>query len=166
MSYVAMSNFVFGQQLASADMNQILANIVSMRDGTGLAPGAGTINVSALTLGGDWTAGTPNATGFSAKTTDVLRYVKIGRMVTCYVEFNGTSNGTGLTFTLPYAAQANSFYGGFRTANNGAALDLTGRLSLTASSTTATAGPTHTTDTWTGSNSKFFIGDFVYRSTT
>lgn len=166
MAYVDMPDFTFGEQLSSADMNQIIANIEAMRDGSGFNLGTGTVPVTALTTSGDWTAGTPAATGFSAKTTDVLRYVKIGRMVTCYVEINGTSNGTGLTFTLPYAAQANSFYGGFRTANNGAAIDTPGRLALTASSSTATAGPTHTTDTWTGSNSKFFIGDFVYRSTT
>lgn len=60
---------------------------------------------------GSWT---PTYGGFSGSvTTNFARYVKVGSLVTIWMDFVGTSNATTLTFTVPFV---------FRTGTNFSAL--------------------------------------------
>lgn len=137
------------------EAQSIGAGVVKPED---LASGAGTTWV--------FQTGAPNATGFSSKSSDTLYYCIVGKLVFCYVFINGTSNGNGLTFTLPVAPKRSLSMGGFSIGDNGTALLNPGLLALVASSTTATAYSTHQTTSfpWTSSGGKFFQGSFFYEA--
>jgi hypothetical protein len=89
-------------------------------------------------------------------------YSRVGKIVTMHVYYNGTSNATTLTLTLPYAAYAEQFFMNFVVSNNGVASNNPGRLQLTAGSTTATATRDRSGTAWTNSGAKVFIGSFTY----
>ena len=113
-----------------------------------------------------WQAGTPNAAGFSSKTSDTLHYRQIGKTVFCRVNIDGTSNANTFTFTLPVAAGATQVISGLRVANNGAYQNTPGLISLTSGSTTATVQLTNTAaaNAWTSSNAKALMNNFFYEA--
>jgi len=109
----------------------------------------------------DWTS-SDAVVGFSSFTTHLVYYSRVGKIVTMHVYYNGTSNATTLTLTLPYAAYAEQFFMNFVVSNNGVASNNPGRLQLTAGSTTATATRDRSGTAWTNSGAKVFIGSFTY----
>ena len=113
-----------------------------------------------------WQAGTPNAAGFSSKTSDTLYYRQIGKTVFCRVNIDGTSNANTFTFTLPVAARAYQVISGLRVSNNGAFQNTTGYIALTTGSTTATVYLTNTAaaNAWTSSNAKALYNNFFYEA--
>lgn len=116
-------------------------------------------------VSGTWT---PTWGGFSAAPTGgVARYVKIGKLVACYVNgWNvGTSNATTTTITLPFAStDADVMAGMGHSHDNGAWQNDPGRIDTRAGSTTADLYKNLNADAWTGSGNKLMDFCLVYRT--
>lgn len=166
MSYSSFS-VVFGEQPSAAKWNILGTNDASFNDGSGIADskilprhlltGTGSTNWV-------WGSGTPNGTGFSAKTVDTLRYIQVGKIVFCQVDIEGTSNATTLTFTLPVAAKAADTIASARIANSGAFLTTAGLIQTAAASTTATVSKDTSGAAFTNTGTKVVAGYFFYEA--
>jgi hypothetical protein len=105
------------------------------------------------------------ATGFSSKTTDSIFWSNMGKIYVCYVNIQGTSNATSLTFTLPNSAVAatnQQIYGGYITNGGSSSGTPTGTIVLSTGSGTATCYRDANLTTWTNSGGKNFIMTFTF----
>lgn len=106
-----------------------------------------------------------NPTGYSAITTEILRFRIIGKHCFVLASFDGTSNATTLTFTLPvttHALGSNNLYAMGFVRNNGTVATTPGRLALATSSTTGTMTRDMAGAAWTGSGQKTAVAIFDY----
>lgn len=157
--------------LTAEEMNDLVENIESLAEGTGI--GDGSVDTAALadeavtaskidfsTLG--WTTYTPTIVGFSVEPPGaVYRYLKIGTL--CILQFsqptNGTSNSTSFTISLPVQA-SNSGVGQWnepllQTINNGTTeVGEPGIISISANGTVATLYRNIDAAPWTNSGGK------------
>jgi hypothetical protein len=117
-------------------------------------------------LGSAWASVSASASGFSATTSNTIRWKQQGKTITMAVAIDGTSNSTSFSFTLPAAAKAADTITGVRVANNGAFTTTPGYIQLAAASTTATVFLTHAavSTAWTGSGAKSMNGTFTYEA--
>jgi hypothetical protein len=111
-------------------------------------------------------ATTSTIVGWSAFTNKELSYGLSGlngKFCRVHVYLNGTSNATGVTFTLPFAASniAASWAGPIRVQDNGGAFGW-GLYSILAGGTTVTVYSTPGGAGWTGSGNKVIEADFWY----
>ena len=86
-----------------------------------------------------WFNFTCNATGFSSKTSDVGKFMVVGRSCQVIPAIVGTSNATTFTWTLPIANQGIALVIPLLLTDNGNSL--LGRAVLSAGSTTVTMNP-------------------------
>lgn len=104
-------------------------------------------------------SGSTVVTGFSSLTTTVFDYVLYGKMVFCVVQFVGTSNATGFTFTLPFNSNRNTRFSPIvddsGSGNNG-------RMNLLAASNVASVFKSATAGAFTASGSKQLAISFIY----
>jgi hypothetical protein len=108
---------------------------------------------------------TLSPTGFSGSpTSSGSNYSQYGKWVFGYIDISGTSNTTGMGFTLPVAPRNTVRMTGFSTSDNGAALTTPGRIDLTAGSTTAVAYKDAAPNTWTAASTKAIRGHFMYEA--
>lgn len=118
---------------------------------------------------GEWTTiSSPSWAGFSTAPVGVMKYTKIGKMVTLSwrTQTIGVSNATTKTLTLPFAA-ANLFTGVITSITNaGTASNTTGLWFTGVSSTTLDIYRDNTTFTWTASGNCRFDFIVTYESTT
>jgi len=105
---------------------------------------------------------TPSPTGFSGTPTVNCKHITIGKIVFAWVSITGTSNGAGLTFSLPAAALEARVYVGFQTTDNSVNNTTSGRINTAAGSATATAFVDCDSSTWTASGTKAIRGLFIY----
>lgn len=104
-------------------------------------------------------------TGFSSLTTNIFTYSydPNTKICTCVVSFSGTSNATSLTCTLPFTSTgiAQSIMCG-GTTDNGTSSTVIGRVTINASSTTATFTRDRSATAWTAANGKSWFGQFSF----
>lgn len=113
---------------------------------------------------GTWTDYSASSTivGWSSFTTKQLYYKDIGKTRFVYFKFDGTSNSTTTSFTLPSASSNTVDYGGpVRTDNNG--ITGLGHYVLPANSATVAAYYGVTAAAWTASGTKRLLGQFNYQ---
>jgi uncharacterized protein YjbI with pentapeptide repeats len=113
-----------------------------------------------------WTAYTPTWTGFSAAPTGGLRYKQVGKtvFVRSAITGSGTSNATGLTFTLPVAAQSTQVGQSYGLGiDNGVTVTTPCRIDLS-STTVATAYTTPAAAGWTAAGAKAIHFSFTYEA--
>lgn len=109
----------------------------------------------------EWTdfSVTINPQGFSSVTVTSAKYVQIGKLVICRVNYSGTSNSTTHAFTLPVAAADIEYTQFNKGTDNGIIVSAWG---VTASgSTTITL---FKTTAWTNSGTKGYQATFSYES--
>lgn len=113
---------------------------------------------------GTWTDYSASSTivGWSSFTTKQLYYKDIGKTRFVYFKFDGTSNSTTTSFTLPSASSNTVDYGGpVRTDDNG--VTGLGHYVLPANSATVAAYYGVTAAVWTASGTKRLLGQFTYQ---
>lgn len=105
----------------------------------------------------DWIdySATSTIVGWSSFTTKIIRYRVIGKQIFVMFNFNGVSNSTTTTFTLPNSA-SNSAVNYIFITNNGVAPVNPGRLVV--SGNTATMSIDNTGNTFTASGTKITFG--------
>jgi hypothetical protein len=119
-------------------------------------PGPGLSDV-ALT---DYSA-TSTIVGWSAYTTKTILYHKIGTLVWCFFNIDGTSDNAATTFTLPYTSNSSIlFMNECRCRDNGGA-GVTGIIQVSASDT-LTVYPAIAGGAWTASGQKYICGQICY----
>jgi hypothetical protein len=101
--------------------------------------------------------------GFSAYTTKLIHYRRIGKMVLVRFTLAGTSNSTALSFTVPYTSDGDGMNTDTitRGADNSGAAGIT-LTRLPAGSNIVTCYKDVTGATWTASNNKSCNGWFIY----
>ena len=115
----------------------------------------------------DWSA-SANVTGFSGTPTENVYYRKLGKMVTVWFYFSGTSdavNGASSTFTLPFASANNTNQfnvNAMEATNNGVTLSAAGRVSIGQNSLTCSLYPTFDLGSWALANAKRMLGNITY----
>lgn len=117
-----------------------------------------------LLTGGAWTdySATSTIVGWSSFTAKQIYYKDIGKTRFVYFKFDGTSNSTTTSFTLPSASSNTADCGGpARTDDNG--VTGLGHYVLPANSATVTAYYGVTASAWTASGTKRLIGQFTYQ---
>jgi len=138
----------------------------------GTTPAAGAFTT--LTATGDiytnaWTdySATSTVVGWSDFTAKIIYTKKIGKVVFVKFILSGTSNATGISFTLPYACEAVAGnvsvpmgYG----IDNTEALTTPGRLSIVANTATVNCYKDMAGAAWTNSGNKYVGGSFWYES--
>ena len=115
---------------------------------------------------GDWTSyvATSTIVGWSAFTTKVLEYKLIDDIMFVFVDIVGTSNATGVTFTLPNSANLAGKFKCLHCMDNGQWRAVNGVVSLAASSDVATCTLDGDATAWTNANQKSIQGQFFYRT--
>lgn len=110
---------------------------------------------------------TSTVTGWSSLDNKQIYTKKIGKTVFVAYDFQGTSNATGATFTLPYTSsntinlRASLPY----VFDNGAVVTTPGEITLLKNSATVTLNKTiGIAASWTNSGGKRAIGQFCYES--
>ncbi len=110
---------------------------------------------------------TSTVTGFSATTKTAINYTLEGKRCICSIDILGTSNATGLTFTLPFisdpAIQTSLYQQTIRAIDNGAAPTAPGFIRSKGSSSNicdAFLGLDGTA--WTASGTKGFQCTLIY----
>jgi hypothetical protein len=111
-----------------------------------------------------WSTGSPSGTGFASKTSDLLYYIRLGKLVYCFVNIQGTSNATTFTFTLPVAAKRTTESLVLSGLDNNSRNGVRPRLETTASSTTANVAKDEDGNVWTASSIKMVQGHFFYEA--
>lgn len=112
MPIPSIDNFVFGETLASADLNAMLADLGALADGTGIEDGA--ILPEHLVAGAGtswaWNAYTPTWTNVTVGNgTNAGKYVKVGRLVVAKAKLiwgSGTSASGNVSVSLPVTSAA------------------------------------------------------------
>lgn len=111
----------------------------------------------------DWVdySATSTIVGWSSFTAGykVLKYRVIGKTVFVMFNFDGTSNSTSTTFTLPFNAITYNEAAG-RFVNNGALIAGYTRIGLNSNTVTLLSSISSTT--WTASGNKSISGQFFY----
>ena len=102
--------------------------------------------------------------GWSAFTTKVLEYKLIDDIMFVFVNIVGTSNATGVTFTLPKAAVLAGKFKCLHCMDNGQWRAVNGVVSLGASSNVATCTLDGDATAWTNANQKSIQGQFFYKT--
>lgn len=113
---------------------------------------------------GAWTdySATSTIVGWSSYVTKRIYYKDIGKTRFVYVHFDGTSNSTSTSFTLPSACtNAINFGGPIRTDDNGN-INI-GHFVLAAGASTVNCYYGVATAAWTASGTKRLIGQFTYQ---
>jgi hypothetical protein len=101
--------------------------------------------------------------GFSSLTVSYFYYYKIGSLIVCNIGYDGTSNATSFTLSLPFSNTIlhNSING--RVTDNGSTpTDTGGRISFGNGTSTLTIYKDANATAWTGSGNKVFYGQFFY----
>ena len=109
--------------------------------------------------GGTWTSYTTTLTGFSGTPTQAMTYVVIGKILILDISISGTSNATGFTFTLPFAALDKRSY--FIGKTDGGVSNTLGHAQTVATSTTVNCYSNTTIGTWTALGTKGLTGTIV-----
>jgi hypothetical protein len=105
---------------------------------------------------------TSTIVGWSSFTVKNIRYYVVGKIVTVFYQFNGTSNSTTTTFTLPFAnAGANVFYPIAYT-NNGVSGVTPGRTRFLTGDSFATMAIDWANVNFSASGSKTCAGTIIY----
>lgn len=100
MSLSITNSFVAHTTIRSADMNQNFQDVQTAFNNS----------VAGQTFT-NWASWTPTLVGWSGTPTTVARYTQIGKLVSCYVSIEGTSNSTSTSFTLPVSSNTTSMNG-------------------------------------------------------
>lgn len=109
---------------------------------------------------------TSTVVGFSAFTTKLIYYKKVGKLVTLWWQIEGTSNSTALTFTLPYtAANTLSIITCGFTTDNGTTTTTGGYALILKNTSTAILRKDMAGTTWSNVGTKEAIGQFTYQTT-
>ena len=117
-----------------------------------------------IEVGGVWTEWTPTIVGWSATTTFICQYSKIGKFVAVMYQIIGTSDTTTMYLDLPFTADTSPAIGVFAygvdngTAMSNAAFVVTD----TADRVRVYKNPDGTG--WTASGSKRIITQFFYKA--
>ena len=105
---------------------------------------------------------TSTIVGWSSFTVKNIRYYVVGKIVTVFYQFNGTSNSTTTTFTLPFAnAGANVFYPIAYT-NNGTSGVAAGRTRFLTGDSFATMAIDWANTAFSASGTKTAAGTIIY----
>ena len=105
---------------------------------------------------------TSTIVGWSSFTIKNIRYYVVGKIITVFYQFNGTSNSTTTTFTLPFAnAGANVFYPNAYT-NNGVSGVAAGRTRFLTGDSFATMAIDWANVAFSASGSKTCAGTIIY----
>lgn len=107
-----------------------------------------------------WFSKPGSGTGFDPRTVDVLVFNIEAGKVSCWVDIEGTSNATTLTFTGPAPAQRASVTTLAQAIDSG--VSSVGRIDTAAGSSTISAYKNAAADAWTASGSKAALGYFWY----
>ena len=115
---------------------------------------------------GGWTsyAAISTIVGWSAFTTKVLEYKLIDDIMFVFVNIVGTSNASGVTFTLPNAAVLAEKFKCLHCMDNGQWRAVNGVVSLGEGSAIATCTLDGDATAWTNANQKSIQGQFFYRT--
>ena len=106
-------------------------------------------------------------TGWSAYTTQLIYYKKIGKRVDFEFFIAGTSNTTTARFTLPYASAASGLIGEglvSRAQDNGAAITTACAWELSSGANIVNCYTNHALGAWTAANAKRVIGQGWYET--
>lgn len=105
---------------------------------------------------------TSTIVGWTSFTAKSIFYKQLGKFVHIAFNFQGTSNATTASFTLPFTANAVNPQFNFPclTQDNGAGV--TGFAQLQANSSTVNGYTTYGAAAWTNSGTKVFTGQFFY----
>lgn len=109
--------------------------------------------------GGAWTTYTTTLTGFSGTPTQAMTYVVIGKILILDISISGTSNATGFTFTLPFAALGTRSYYVGKTDNS--LSNTLGTAQTVAGSTTVNCYTNTAIGTWTIVGTKGLNGTII-----
>lgn len=110
----------------------------------------------------DWVdySATSTIVGWSSFTTKIIRYRVIGKQVFVNFAFNGTSNSTNTTFTLPFNnANMTILVNGMYALNNG--VQVRG-MSVSALNSNIITLFQNESSTWTATGTKYIYGQFFY----
>ena len=152
--------------LFTVDLATQVTGVLDLANGgTGSAVGP-----QADTLVDNWVSygATSTVTGWAATPLTVIRGLSMGSIEFIAFDISGTSNSTGVSFTLPRIA-ANTgiqFSGTLGYAlDNGAILSTAAHYELPANTATVSCMPTmDPTSLWTNANGKRVIGQFWYEA--
>lgn len=113
--------------------------------------------------GNDWIdySATSTIVGWSSFTTKIIKYRIIGKQLFCIYNFNGTSNSTSVTFTLPNSV-VNSNLRAFGLSVDNAIAIGTSLISQNAGSNVINVYKDSIATSWTSSGSKLAYGQFFY----
>lgn len=115
-----------------------------------------------LTMGA-WSSWTPSYTGYTGSvTTNLGKYVRMGKTVCIMLDFTGTSNTNAITFTLPVASLNTLSTIAGAAIDNGASLNTPPRVDLGAASSTVNAYKSFDGTAWTNSGTKAMRIDLCY----
>jgi hypothetical protein len=83
-------------------------------------------------LEGAWTdyGGSSTIVGWASFTSQVIQYMRIGKLVIVNFRLDGKSNSTSATFTLPHNSAINTVAAQGSTIDNGTVLTTPGRVSI------------------------------------
>lgn len=110
-------------------------------------------------------SGTSTVVGFSAFTTKLIYYKKLGKTVHVWYQLEGTSNSTALTFTLPFtSANTHSVIVCGFTTDNGTTTTTGGYTLVLKNTSTAILRQNMAGATWSNVGTKEAIGEFVYQT--
>ena len=112
-----------------------------------------------------WFNASASPTGFSSISNNSTRFAVVGRTMTVQFIYQGTSNATTFTFTLPVALSASAIVQRVfaRAIDNNTALTTPGVVELAVSSSTATCDINAVTNGgWTASGTKGLLGVLTY----
>ena len=131
---------------------------------TRVSAGVAAIEGVNICTDGAWTDYSASSTivGWSSYTTKLIYYKDIGKTRLVYIHFDGTSNSTSTSFTLPSACTNTMSFGGqIRTDDNGNAN--LGHYVLTANTSTVNCYYGVSAAAWTASGTKRLLGQFTYQ---
>jgi len=162
------------QDTGSSAANRIVTGLSTATAKLSLAAGVGRCGLVYDTTNSRWRVlwheqgdyidygGTSTITGWSSRTTTVIRYHLRGRVLNIQWELVGTSNATTVSFTLPYTSAAFNQYGSCgQVTDSGTVATGPGLVRMTASGTTVQAHKDMAGAVWTNSGSKSSIGQLV-----
>ena len=110
----------------------------------------------------NWADWTSNPSGWTGTVTTIARYCQIGKLVTCIIQFVGTSNQTYATFALPVASNQTCSIPIARAFDAGTGVNTSPWMQLTAASTTVTCYSSGAGAIWTNSGAKYIYAVFSY----
>lgn len=141
-------------------------NLGHASDTTLTRASAGVVAIEGVNIctDGAWTDYSASSTivGWSSFTTKLIYYKDIGKTRFIYIHFDGTSNSTSTSFTVPTACTNTMNFGGqIRTDDNGTTN--LGHYVLTANTSTVNCYYGVSAAAWTASGTKRLLGQFTYQ---